>query len=264
MGSQYHYKMLARSKPLQNVTFLVQRLPCPQVYHTRTYKADGSTSWNGGKDLASSAVFTWAFCRALLESWTNRERRDVIEIESSQSSLAPSICQANQEPEGSDHEMVVACSQTSQPSLEPSTACQANQEPEGSDHEMVVISSQSDCGTPQWDVPYSDKSFERTKVQSKLMSQLAFLWQMTEWENCCAVDGCMILPLVVCCWLTPCTSMYKIRRVYTSKTKKSIHGFTLMTSEVLTFEEWLNHYGVSWHWKLKPRFFFEKRCWRTT
>ncbi|CAL1160527.1 unnamed protein product, partial [Cladocopium goreaui] len=41
------------------------------VYHKRT-----RTGWQGGKDLASSAYFTFEFCQALLRSWQSRDPCD--------------------------------------------------------------------------------------------------------------------------------------------------------------------------------------------
>jgi len=49
-------------------------IPSPkpfQVYHKRT-----RTGWQGGKDLASSAYFTFEFCQALLRSWQSRDPCD--------------------------------------------------------------------------------------------------------------------------------------------------------------------------------------------
>ena len=50
------------------------RVPFFQVYHTHVKRSDGSRSWSGGKDLAQSAMFTWAFCKALFECWEQRDQ----------------------------------------------------------------------------------------------------------------------------------------------------------------------------------------------
>ena len=37
----------------------------------------GKKGWQGGKDLASSAVWTWSFCHAVLHAWENHGAADV-------------------------------------------------------------------------------------------------------------------------------------------------------------------------------------------
>lgn len=46
-----------------------------EVYHTRTVSKAGRPGWQGGKDLASSAAFTWSFCLALLQAWQHHVGR---------------------------------------------------------------------------------------------------------------------------------------------------------------------------------------------
>jgi hypothetical protein len=43
-----------------------------QEYHTKKLRPDGSKSWQGGRDLASTATFTYAFCEHLLACWERR------------------------------------------------------------------------------------------------------------------------------------------------------------------------------------------------
>ena len=47
-----------------------------QVYHTKKIHPNGETSWQGGKDLASSAFFTAEFVQAILGCW---ERHHALE-----------------------------------------------------------------------------------------------------------------------------------------------------------------------------------------
>lgn len=50
-----------------------------QVYHRKTVSKKGKKGWQGGKDLASSALWTWSFCLAVLHAWENRGAADVNE-----------------------------------------------------------------------------------------------------------------------------------------------------------------------------------------
>lgn len=43
-----------------------------KVYYVRKKNSKGKTSWNGGKDLSSSALFPLGFCRAVLRCWECR------------------------------------------------------------------------------------------------------------------------------------------------------------------------------------------------
>ena len=43
-----------------------------EVYHSRVVSRKGKRGWQGGKNLAETAVYTWAFCRALLRCWEKR------------------------------------------------------------------------------------------------------------------------------------------------------------------------------------------------
>lgn len=36
-------------------------------------RPDGSWGWQGGKDLAKTAEYTWQFCRGLLKCWVERK-----------------------------------------------------------------------------------------------------------------------------------------------------------------------------------------------
>ena len=49
-----------------------------KVYWTSKTKANGSKSWQGGRDLASTAMFTQDFCNHLLLCWENRLEPDPI------------------------------------------------------------------------------------------------------------------------------------------------------------------------------------------
>ena len=42
------------------------------MYYTRKVQPNGKSSWQGGRDLASSAMFTPAFCEALLKCWVSQ------------------------------------------------------------------------------------------------------------------------------------------------------------------------------------------------
>ena len=53
-------------------------LMASQVYHVAKTNADGSRSWQGGRDLASSAEFTSEFCKKVLECWENRDSEDLL------------------------------------------------------------------------------------------------------------------------------------------------------------------------------------------
>lgn len=53
----------------------------PKDYHSKKRHADGSTSWQGGRDLSSSATFTHHFCRELLKCWENRPSADMSDSE---------------------------------------------------------------------------------------------------------------------------------------------------------------------------------------
>lgn len=41
----------------------------PREYYKKITRPDGTTGWQGCKDLALSAEYTPAFCRALLRCW---------------------------------------------------------------------------------------------------------------------------------------------------------------------------------------------------
>ena len=47
-----------------------------QEYHVKVRRPDGSWGWQGGRDLANSAEYTWSFCRALLKCWEQRKQTD--------------------------------------------------------------------------------------------------------------------------------------------------------------------------------------------
>lgn len=51
-----------------------------KVYWTSKTKANGSKSWQGGKDLASTAMFTQDFCNHLLLCWEKRLEPDAISV----------------------------------------------------------------------------------------------------------------------------------------------------------------------------------------
>lgn len=43
-------------------------------YYSRKTRADGTTYWQGGKNLPETAVWPWAFCRGLLLRWEDQVR----------------------------------------------------------------------------------------------------------------------------------------------------------------------------------------------
>ena len=59
---------------LFHFTFLFPAPAHLQVYHRKITRPDGTQGWCGGADLASSAMFTWGFCRALLDIWAESRR----------------------------------------------------------------------------------------------------------------------------------------------------------------------------------------------
>ena len=63
-------KCLFQLVRLQNDTKFA--LSEPQVYWTSSTRADGKKSWQGGKHLAETAVFTQDFCNHLLQCWEAR------------------------------------------------------------------------------------------------------------------------------------------------------------------------------------------------
>ena len=69
-----------------SIIFRSVHWPPGQVYHTRVKKTDGTLGWQGGKDLAESALFTWQFCKELLGCW--KKQQHVVEL-SSDDSLGP-------------------------------------------------------------------------------------------------------------------------------------------------------------------------------
>lgn len=41
----------------------------PKCYHRKVLRADGVQTWQGGRDLASSAEYPLTFCRNVLKIW---------------------------------------------------------------------------------------------------------------------------------------------------------------------------------------------------
>lgn len=66
--------------------------PCisHQEYVVRLRKKDGRKGWQGGRDLADSAIWPARFCQALLKAWeesraevglTNKPAMEIIQVE---------------------------------------------------------------------------------------------------------------------------------------------------------------------------------------